>query len=244
MSVDLPPEVIAKKRARRPPARYLLPDRSNSRMKPDEYGTIYASRWSASIKDYVAWYFAYKPVLHSVTWMGVPTRKFVTDLWIYQEILYERRPEIIIELGSLFGGTTLYLAHICELMNFGQVVSIDVSRQVYQVSHPRIIEVNGSTTSPDVLQTVRGLCQDKKVMVIHDGAHGYEQVSKDLENWAPLVSSGQYLIVEDGVVDIFENVPDTIGSTYQSNYPSGGPLKALTEYLQRFPNQFEIDETR
>lgn len=244
MNADLPPEIIAKKRARRAPSEYLLPDKSKSSLKDDEFGSLYASRWAPSIQDYVAWYFSYKPILHSVSWMGVPTRKFVTDLWIYQELLHERKPEIIVEIGSLFGGTTLYLAHLCDLMDNGRVISVDLTRQVYQVSHPRITEITGTSGDPEIIAEVQSLCRNKTTMVIHDGSHIYEQVLNDLTQFAPLVSRGQYLIVEDGVVDIFKNVTGTLGRTYHENFPSGGPLKALDAFLRQFPEQFEIDDTR
>jgi len=176
--------------------------------------------------------------------MGVPTRKFVSDLWIYQELVHERRPDIIIEIGSLFGGTTLFLAHLLDLVGHGKVISIDRSRQVFEISHPRVVEITGDSENPETIEAVRTICGSQTVMVIHDGSHNYEQVVVDLNLYAPIVTRGQYLVIEDGVVDLFENEPETIGATYAQNFPSGGPLKAVATFLQAFPDEFEIDESR
>ncbi|MCK4390590.1 MAG: hypothetical protein KAV83_10190 [Desulfobacterales bacterium] len=57
--------------------------------------------------------------------MGIPTLKNVLDAWIYQEIIYEVQPEIVIEIGSYNGGFTVYMANLLELLKKGKVVSID-----------------------------------------------------------------------------------------------------------------------
>ena len=74
-------------------------------------------------------------------WMGVRADKNPLDAWIYQEILFEVRPEVVIEIGSYQGGSTLFLAHLLELIGDGFVISVDIDRSEYKVRHPRIIEV-------------------------------------------------------------------------------------------------------
>jgi protein-L-isoaspartate O-methyltransferase len=70
------------------------------------------------------------------SWMGVQTLKNPLDAWIYQEILYEGPPDVVIEIGSYSGGSTLYLAHLLDLLGKGQVISIDIDRSHYQGSGP------------------------------------------------------------------------------------------------------------
>jgi cephalosporin hydroxylase len=176
--------------------------------------------------------------------MGIPTRKFVNDLWMYQEIVHERRPDFIVEIGSWYGGATLFLAHLLDNLGSGQVVSVDISRHDYQIRHPRVIEVTANSNDLSTFEKVREICHGGTVMVIHDGAHGCDDVLRDLTLYGPLVSPGQYLIVEDGVIDLFENVPRTIGAKFHTKYPLGGPLRAIATFLETPPRVFEIDETR
>jgi hypothetical protein len=86
-----------------------------------------------------------------VRWMGVPVLKNALDCWIYQEILYEVRPEVIVELGSRTGGSTLFFCHMLDLLGGdGIVLSVDVDRSVYQVEHRRIVLVTGDCADPVV----------------------------------------------------------------------------------------------
>jgi cephalosporin hydroxylase len=176
-------------------------------------------------------------VMRSATWMGVPAAKNPLDAWIYQEIINETRPQAIVELGSAYGGGTLFLAQILDLVGGdGIVVSVDIARDVYQAEHDRIVEVTGSTGSQDVVDQVHALCAGKRTMVVHDASHRAAQVYDDLHAFAPLVSPGCYLIVEDGVTDVLP--ARTIGT-----YPGPGPYRAVEAFL-RDGAPFDVDLTR
>ncbi len=68
--------------------------------------------------------------------MGVPMMKLPLDLWIYQEILHETRPDLIIETGTNDGGSALYLASVCDLLGTGKVLSIDVTERGRSEAQP------------------------------------------------------------------------------------------------------------
>ena len=88
---------------------------------------------------------------------GAQALKNPLDLWVYQEIVYETRPELIVETGTYRGGSALYLASLCDLMGHGEVVSIDVEpmRDDYP-AHPRVTYLAGrSSTDPAVVEEVR-----------------------------------------------------------------------------------------
>ncbi len=92
------------------------------------------------------------------TWLGAQALKNPLDLWVYQEILFETRPELIVETGTYRGGSALFLASMCDLLGAGEVVSIDIEplRADYP-EHPRITYLGGrSSTDPGVLDEVRG----------------------------------------------------------------------------------------
>jgi cephalosporin hydroxylase len=77
----------------------------------------------------------------TTNWLGVPAQKCPLDLWMYQEILYETRPDVVIETGVYCGGSTLYLASMLDLLGAGHVVSVDITLgPVHQKvrQHPRV----------------------------------------------------------------------------------------------------------
>jgi cephalosporin hydroxylase len=118
----------------------------------------------------------------------------------------------------------------------GVVVSVDVSRDVFQAEHHRIVTVTGSTAAPEVSEEVRFLCAGRRTMVIHEASHRAAQVYEDLRAYGPLVSPGCYLIVEDGVTDV---VPvRTIGSD-----PGPGPYRATMAFLDDGA-PFDVDASR
>lgn len=133
-------------------------------------------------------------------WFGVPCQKCPLDLCIYQEILFRTRPDVIVECGVCFGGSTLYLAHLCDLLGTGRIIACDITlANVYdQVRrHPRIELLEGSSTAPEIAQTIRERCAGQRTMVILDSDHTAAHASEELRLYAPLVSPGCYLICED-----------------------------------------------
>src|SRR5215831_18745498 len=69
------------------------------------------------------------------TWMGVPAIKNPLDTWIYQMLIAEIRPDVILEIGSYAGGSTLYFAHVLDALNHGIVISLDIDRSIFQPTH-------------------------------------------------------------------------------------------------------------
>lgn len=135
---------------------------------------------------------------HSMHYLGVQTLKNPADLWVYQEILYDVKPELIIESGTFMGGTTLYLAHLLRHVNpDGRIVSIDIEPRSHPI-HPRIEYLTGSSISREIYdQVVLRRERVNSCLVILDSLHTEEHVSAELQLYAPLVSVGSYIIVED-----------------------------------------------
>jgi cephalosporin hydroxylase len=137
----------------------------------------------------------------TVTWMGIKTLKCPPDLFVYQEIIQSTRPDVVVECGVMYGGTTLYLANLMDLLGGeGQVIAcdIDLSRVDSRVrEHPRISLIEGSSTAPEVVSSIRETCNGKKTMVILDSDHHEPHVRAELAAYSRMVSSGCYLICED-----------------------------------------------
>jgi cephalosporin hydroxylase len=131
-------------------------------------------------------------------WMGFRTYKCPLDLWIYQEILCELRPDLVIECGTAEGGTALYIAHILDLIGNGELITVDVVRAPHRPSHPRVHYLHGSSTDPTIVQYVEDAARARgTVIVILDSDHTREHVAEELRLYHRLVTSGSYLIVED-----------------------------------------------
>ena len=86
----------------------------------------------------------------------MPTQKCPLDLWVYQELLYELRPDLIIETGTYSGGSAMYLASVCDLLDHGRIVSVDIAPQHPLPSHPRIEFVTASSTDASIVDRLRG----------------------------------------------------------------------------------------
>lgn len=170
----------------------------------------------------------------STFWRGVAVEKCPLDLHIYQEIIHEVRPGLIIETGTKHGGSALFLADMCELVGNGCVVSIDIAPDAELPEHPRLTYALGSSTDPAIVQSVRcWLACDGPVLVILDSDHGKEHVLAEMRAYAPLVTVGSYLIVEDG----------NIGGHPVSPGHGAGPWEAVAEFLAEHP-EFAADRER
>jgi cephalosporin hydroxylase len=197
----------------------------------------YRDRLQMSLADWMI-HHQEKIVFDKVSWMGVRTLKNVLDCWIYQEILWETSPDVLIEIGSYAGGSTMFFCHLFDLIGHGQVLSLDIDRTRYQAKHPRLTDITGDCSDPVIVAQVQTLCAGKKAMVIHDGDHRAAAVLRDLRLYADLVPVGGYMIVEDGVVDLF-----TPQASAKLGWAEPGPMAATKDFL-REDDRFEVDESR
>ena len=126
---------------------------------------------------------------------GQPVLKCPLDLWLYQEILHALRPAVIVETGTAFGGSALYLASICDLLGTGRVITIDIANRPKRPVHSRISYVTGSSVDPEIVERVRtDVGSESPVMVLLDSDHGRDHVLAEIEAYAPLITRGSYLI--------------------------------------------------
>ena len=86
---------------------------------------FYQRKFSMSLREWLI-YHQKEIVFHQVTWMGKKILKNPLDAWIYQEIIYEVQPDVIVEIGSSHGGSTKYFADLLDILGKGMVVSIRV----------------------------------------------------------------------------------------------------------------------
>ena len=167
------------------------------------------------------------------TWLGTQALKNPLDLWVYQEIMVETKPELIVETGTYRGGSAHFLASLCDLMGRGEVVSIDIEpRRDDYPEHPRITYLAGAR--PRIRRSSTRCASapaGRPILVILDSDHSQAHVEAELAAYAPLVPVGCYVIVEDS----------NIGRIRKDLMP--GPLEAVETFLAQ-TDEFEIDRER
>ncbi|HWQ42728.1 MAG TPA: cephalosporin hydroxylase family protein [Desulfosporosinus sp.] len=179
------------------------------------------------------------------TWMGRPIIQYPQDLLALQEIIWQIKPEVIIETGIAHGGSLIFYASMLELIAHGEVIGIDLDIREHNrveiekhVMFKRITMLEGSSTDAEIVQEVKRLCSDKKcVMVVLDSNHTHSHVLEELKLYSPLVTAGSYLIVMDTGVD---DMPEQL----YAERPWGkgnNPKTAVKEFL-RTTDRFIIDE--
>lgn len=159
-------------------------------------------------------------------WLGTPILKCPLDLWLYQELLHEHRPQLIVESGTNRGASAHFLATLCDILGEGEVITIDIERYGAPPEHPRLTHRIDSATSLETLDYVRGRAAGKeRVMVILDSDHTAAHVREELALYADVVTPGGYLIVEDTNVNGHPVAPEF----------GPGPMEALDAFLAADP---------
>ncbi|MGE3241648.1 MAG: CmcI family methyltransferase [Pirellulales bacterium] len=168
-----------------------------------------------------------------VMWLGHPIWQNVLDLWTIQEIIARVRPALILETGTNRGGSSYFYANLFDLMQTdGRIITVDVQK-LHDLSHPRVQYVIGSSVAPETMSIMTDAAKNAQgpVMVILDSDHSAPHVLRELQLYAPLVTSGSYCLVQDGVIDTIR--------TLRSGRP--GPLVSIEQFLQT-TTDFEVDQ--
>lgn len=196
-----------------------------------------AFKRNKSIEEKFNAHYYYSKVWSETYWQGKHVFKAPTDLWVYQDILFETRPDVIIECGTYHGGSTLYFANLFDIMQTeGRIITIDVDPMPDMPQHKRIEYLIGSSISNEIIDKVKTLLRPgEKVMVILDSDHSRDHVLKELEAYHGFVTKGCYLVVEDSNLN---------GHPVFSGFGHGpGPMEAMKIFLPKHA-EFVIDESK
>jgi cephalosporin hydroxylase len=193
-------------------------------------------------------YIQQKPYKYTYnwSWMGRPVIQFPQDVLAMQELIWNVRPDLIVETGVARGGSVVFYASMLQLLGGdGLVVGVDVEIRKHNrdaiEGHPmsnRIRLIEGSSTSASVAEQVYGLTKGRStVMVVLDSDHTHDHVRRELDLYAPLVTKGSYLVVFDTLID---DMPDDF-------YPDrrwgkgNNPKTAVHDFLKT-TDRFVIDK--
>jgi cephalosporin hydroxylase len=199
---------------------------------------------------------------YNFSWLGRPAIQFPNDAWAMQELIWQIKPDLIIETGIAHGGSLIFsasmlaLLDMCDAIETGttidpsqsrrKVLGIDIDIRAHNraaiEAHPmasRIQMVQGSSISPEVIEQVRQVAKDyNRILVCLDSNHTHAHVLAELEAYAPLTSVGSYCVVFDTLIedmpeDMFPDRPWGKGNN---------PKTAVIEYLKTHP-QFSINKS-
>ena len=199
---------------------------------------------------------------YNFAWQGRPIIQYPQDIVAMQELIWQIKPDLIIETGIAHGGSLVFSASqlaqldLCDAIEAGitldpknskrKVLGIDIDIRPHNraaiEAHPmasRIQMIQGSSIAPEIIAQVKKVAQGYNcILVCLDSNHTHDHVLAELKAYAPLTSVGSYCcvfdtIVEDMPADMFPDRPWG---------PGNNPKTAVWEYLKAHP-EFEIDKS-
>lgn len=199
---------------------------------------------------------------YNFSWLGRPVIQYPQDLVAMQELIWQIKPDLIIETGIAHGGSLIFSASMLALLDMydaieaGEQINPKVSKRkvlgldidirphnrVAIEAHSmatRIQMIQGSSIAPEVIAQVKAVAANySRVLVCLDSNHTHEHVLAELEAYALLTSVGSYCVVFDTIIEDMpaEMFPDRPWG------PGDNPKTAVWEYLKKHP-EFEIDKS-
>lgn len=183
---------------------------------------------------------------YTFSWMGRPIIQLPEDLIRVQEVIYQVKPDVIVETGIAHGGSLIYYASLFQAMGKGRVIGVDIeirshNRQAIE-SHelfPLITLIEGSSIAPEIVSKVKSLVQPgESVMVVLDSCHTKEHVLAELESYFDLVSPGSYIVATDGVMKDLDEVPRG-----KPEWKLDNPAEAAIEFVAKHP-EFVLEQPK
>jgi cephalosporin hydroxylase len=182
---------------------------------------------------------------YNFKWMGRPIIQYPQDMVIMQELIWDVKPDLIIETGIAHGGSLIFYASMLELIGKGEILGVDIDIREHNkkaiLAHPmakRIKMLQGSAIDPAIVAQVKDYTIGKQtVMVLFDSNHSHDHVLEELNLYSDLTTVGSYCVVFDTVVEDlskgkYSDRPWDVGSN---------PKTAVFEFLKT-NNNFIIDK--
>jgi cephalosporin hydroxylase len=181
------------------------------------------------------------------SWLGVPIIQMPPDVLAMQEVIWQTKPDVIVETGVARGGSVVFSASILSLIGNGKVIGVDIDIRAHNrdtiEKHPqasRITLIQGSSIAPETVERVKAeIPAGASVMVVLDSDHSRDHVLAELRAYAPLVGVGHYLVCADTMLGLLtpEQTPVNRSKVW---YPGNEPLSALRTFLKD-DDRFEAD---
>jgi cephalosporin hydroxylase len=180
--------------------------------------------------------------VYSFSWLGRPIIQLPDDLMRIQEVIFEIKPDVVVETGVAHGGSLIFHAGLLKAIGRGRVIGIDIeirphNRKAIEAHFlaDMITLVEGSSTALETVQIVKDLIKPgEKVLVILDSNHKKDHVLRELELYGDLVSPGSYILATDGIMEIVAGGPRT-----EPDWSWNNPRQAAHEFVKTAPG-FEL----
>ncbi|MDQ6654138.1 MAG: cephalosporin hydroxylase family protein [Acidobacteriota bacterium] len=181
---------------------------------------------------------------YTFSWLGRPIIQLPEDMVRTQEVIFRVKPDVIIETGVAHGGSLIYYASLCKVMERGRVIGIDIeirphnrrAIEAHQLSH-LITLIEGSSTAPDVVQQAHSLVKPgETVLVILDSNHTKQHVAAELEAYSDLVTPNSYIVATDGSMKDLYDVPRG-----RPEWKADHPTAAAAEFVASRP-EFVLEQ--
>lgn len=216
------------------------------------------------VADSISWLrnSAYLNYSYNFSWQGRPIIQYPQDIVAMQELIWQVKPDLIIETGIAHGGSLIFsasmlaLLDLCDAFESGapldpkqsrrRVLGVDIDIRAHNCeaieAHPmssRIQMIQGSSIAPEVVDQVKNIASNySRILVCLDSNHTHDHVLAELNAYAPLTSFDSYCVVFDTIIedmpaDMFEDRPWG---------PGNNPKTAVREYLKSHA-EFEIDKS-
>ena len=189
---------------------------------------------------------------YTFNWLGVPIIQYPQDIIVMQELLYDIKPDLVIETGIARAGSLIFYSSILSLIHKKYKVigiDIDIRKHAKKVLNnhnfsKNIITLQGSSNDQKILEKIKKISKNyKKILVCLDSDHTHDHVLKELENYSKFVSKKSYLVVFDTTQGTFNNnIINKISKIYKYK-PWGkksNPLTAVEQFLKNNQN-FNVD---
>lgn len=233
------------------------------------YSTMYGvdSAWNQTIerrmqdlsKNFTSAYID-KSLVFDNQFMGVETWQNPFDMWVFQQMITEIKPDVIIETGTAHGGSTLFFATILENVNpDGRVITVEIDSDVdkntkkarsYPVYKKHVELIKGDSVSSQTINRIKQIIEtiktdkntknDLTVLVTLDSLHSAEHVQKELKLYSQFVNKGGYIVVQDTIIDQNQKYIDWFVRPW-SKGSTAGPAQAVREFLKQNP-KFQQDK--
>ncbi|MBY5836145.1 class I SAM-dependent methyltransferase [Rhizobium leguminosarum] len=182
------------------------------------------------------------------SWMGVPIIQMPADVMATQEVIWNTKPDVIIETGVARGGSMIFMASLLKVIGKGKVIGVDIDIRAHNRDSiekhplsPLITLIEGPSTTAATLAKVRAeIPAGASVMVVLDSDHSRDHVLDELRCYGPLVTEDQYIVVADTLLGRGD-LSQTPTKRSKIWYPGDEPYAALNTYLKE-TNRFETDE--
>lgn len=169
------------------------------------------------------------------TCLGLPVIQMPEDIVLMQELIWDIKPDFVVEAGVAWGGSLALYAMIQELLGTGKTIGIDVTIPAHNKAAimgipvaKRIQLIEGSSIDSKVVEAVTSqFTSNSKIMVVLDSNHSHEHVLEELRTWSEFVTPGSYLVVSDTII---EHIPLQT-SRPRPWGPGNNPQTAVTQFL-------------